>query len=46
MGIVGVVDTGACKYKIGFDKGAIRRVQASEGECTQHTALMVESKAI
>lgn len=41
MGIVGVVDTGARKYKIGFDKGAVKRVRAFEGERTTHVALIM-----
>jgi hypothetical protein len=43
---VGVVYTGARKYKTGFDQRTIKRVQALEGELTMHNALMMEGKAI
>lgn len=46
MGIVGVVNTGARKYKIGFDKSAAGCGRACMSERTAHMTLMMESKAI
>lgn len=46
MGIVGVVNTGAREYKTGFDKSAIKRVRAFEGERTTRITLKTEDKAI
>ena len=46
MGIVGVVNTGARKYKTGFDKSATGRGRACMSERTTLITLMMENKAI
>lgn len=40
------MDTGARKYKIGFDRSTVGRVQAFESKCTTHIALIMKDKAI
>lgn len=46
LGIVGVVNTGARKYKTGFDKSATGRGRACMSERTKLITLMMENKAI